>query len=148
MPLRIAILLAVAALLACARAQPVPILVDIGAENRGQLLLLRPGMTRGEVLELMETSVTEEYLLGRRAFDTSWDKDALMSNPYRTAQMRMDDGSDVELLFYYTGSSNRGEAVTDDELTPLVLVNDTLVGWGWSYLDQNVWEYRLLVGRR
>ena len=56
--------------------------------------------------------------------------------------------SDVELLFYYTGTNIRDEAVSDDDLTPLVIENGLLVGWGWTYLDQNVQEYRLLVRRR
>jgi hypothetical protein len=148
MPSRIAILIAVAASLSCARTQPVPIVVEVGAANRGQLLQLRPGMTRADVLQSMGIELAERYSSRDRGFDTVVDEDALIPNPYRTAQIRTDDGSDVELLFYYTGTNIRDEAVSDDDLTPLVLENGLLVGWGWTYLDQNVQEYRFLVRRR
>ena len=145
---RIAILVAFAALVACARAQQVPIVVEVGAVNREHLLQLRPGMPRGEVLELMEIDLTEEYRLRNRGFDTFLDKDALIPNPYRRAQIRTDDGSEIELLFYYTGEHDHQEPVTDAELTPLVLEDGLLLGWGWPYLNQNVGEYWLLVRRR
>ena len=145
---RIAILVSFVAIVACAKPPQVPIVVEVGAVNREHLLQLRPGMTRGEVVELMEIDFTEEFRLRNRGFETFLDKEALISNPYRRAQIRTDNGSEIELLFYYTGEHDHQEPVTDAELTPLVLENGTLTGWGWPYLNQNVGEYWLLVRRR
>jgi len=145
---RIPILVAVVASVACARAQPVPVVVEVGAANRGHLVQLWPGMTRCEVLEVMGTDVMREYILRHRGFNISWHPDAQIPNPYRSARIRRDFGPEVELLFYYTEMHHSGDAITDDELTPLVFEGGTLVGWGWSYLDQNVQEYRVLVGSR
>jgi hypothetical protein len=145
---RIPILVAVVASVACARAQPVPVVVEVGALNRGNLVQLWPGMTRGEVMELMGTDLMREYILRHRGFDISWHPDAQIPNPYRSARIRRDYGPEVELLFYYTAAHHSGDVITDDQLTPLVFEEDTLVGWGWSYLNENVQEYRVLVESR
>jgi hypothetical protein len=53
----------------------------------------------------------------------------------------------VEILFYYTDRQADG-GITNDELTPLVFERGELVGWGWSYLDQNVEKYRVEMRSR
>ncbi|HIL87631.1 MAG TPA: DUF3192 domain-containing protein [Deltaproteobacteria bacterium] len=58
----------------------------------------------------------------------------IMRKPYRTERMRMPKGETVELLFYYTDLKAADNAITDDELTPVVLMDDKVVGWGWTLL--------------
>ncbi|MEC8479353.1 MAG: DUF3192 domain-containing protein, partial [SAR324 cluster bacterium] len=36
-----------------------------------------------------------------------------------------------ELLYYHTDLKTPDGAVTDDELTPVVLIEDKVIGWGW-----------------
>ena len=50
---------------------------------------------------------------------------------------RTDHGTFVEILLYYTERQGANAAITNNELTPLVVEDDVLVGWGWSYLEQN-----------
>jgi len=38
------------------------------------------------------------------------------------------------LLFYYTDLKAADNAITDDELTPVVLMDNKVVGWGWTLL--------------
>ncbi len=64
---------------------------------------------------------------------------AVMKYPYRSEFIRMPDGEQLELLFYHTDLKNPDGAITDDELTPVVLVDDKVVGWGWILLNR----YRL-----
>ncbi len=35
--------------------------------------------------------------------------------------------------------------VEDKELTPIVVVNDTLDGWGWDHMDEVTYKYKIQV---
>lgn len=35
--------------------------------------------------------------------------------------------------------------VEDKELTPIVVINDTLAGWGWDHMDEITYKYRIQV---
>jgi len=65
----------------------------------------------------------------------------LINNPYRTETLKGIDGQIYEVLFYYTDIKKADEAITDDELTPILIKDGKLVGWGWSFLNQNVTKY-------
>ena len=91
-------------LMACA---PRP--AAIREQNRQNLSRLSIDMSRTEVLRIMR-------------------------QPYRTELMRMPGGETVELLLYYTDLKAADNAITDDELTPVVLTADMVVGWGWTLL--------------
>jgi hypothetical protein len=56
----------------------------------------------------------------------------VLYNPQRSEVYR-GDGSSWEVLFYYTHVVRDDGLVTDDELTPLVLQDETLTGWGWAH---------------
>jgi len=67
-----------------------------------------------------------------------------ITNPYRTEMHR--NGKDVfEVLLYYTDVKKTDGAITDDELTPIVLLNGQVDGWGWSYWENLVQKYELRV---
>ena len=59
----------------------------------------------------------------------------MLQNPHRNELYRA-GGANWEILYYYTSVVSDDGMVTDDELTPVVLRNDTLVGWGWDYLAE------------
>ena len=42
----------------------------------------------------------------------------------------MDDGEEVQVLFYRTNHKHSDSGTTRDETTPLVFRNDQLAGWG------------------
>jgi hypothetical protein len=46
------------------------------------------------------------------------------------------DGNDFEVLFYRTHEMRRDGVTSRDETTPLVFVNERLVGWGYSAIDK------------
>ena len=100
---------------------------NVQSENRAKLYLLEPGQTREQVLEEMGTE-PQEY--NRGVFRSS----GIVPNPY-SAESHVVRGDSVEIFYYATHIKNTDGMITDDELTPLVLVNDVLVGWGWSYLN-------------
>jgi hypothetical protein len=82
---------------------------------------LRLGMTREEVDAVMGTDAT---WLGSAV---GW-----ISRPFKTGSYRSADG-EVVLLHYYTDVKKRDDIVQDDELTPVVLVDGKVVGWGRDF---------------
>lgn len=110
----------------------------VRAKNRENLNRLAAGMSKGEVLSVMGTKTVQTYdpFLGL--------PDETITNPYRTELYRA-GGSVWELLLYYTDLKAADGGITDDELTPLVLKDGKLDGWGWSYWDDVVTRYEIRI---
>ena len=68
----------------------------------------------------------------------------LLGKPYRTETLQ---GKDKVLLvyFYWTDLKHADDAVTDDELTPCVFDNGKLIGWGWSFMQDNAQKYEIRI---
>jgi len=96
---------------------------EIRFNNRENLSLLELGMSKRGVLDIM----------GTEAFLT----DVAINNPYRTESFTAENGTLVEILFYYTDVKQDDNATTDDELMPIVLEDDALIGWGWTCLNRH-----------
>lgn len=111
-------------------------LEEVRSENRTNLLKLQVGMTKTEVLQIMGTQ--EDKLWGGVGYPQR------ISNPFRAETLEGKDGT-LEVLYYYTDLQKQDGAVTDDELTPLVLKNNKLVGWGRSALNESVTKYEIRV---
>jgi hypothetical protein len=71
-----------------------------------------------------------------------------ITNPYRVETMKGKDDQLYEILFYYTDIKKRDDAITDDELTPIVLKDGKVVGYGWSFLNDNVARYKYQIDLR
>ena len=54
-----------------------------------------------------------------------------MKRPYRSETLSLSNGKRLELLYYHTDLKTPDGAVTDDELTPVVLIEGKVIGWGW-----------------
>ena len=100
---------------------------QIQSENRAKLFRLKVGQTRQQVLEEMGT---EPQTFNKGAFRS----DGVVPNPY-DSETHMMGSSEIEVLYYATNVQNTDGVITNDELTPLVLVDGILVGWGWTYLQ-------------
>ncbi len=65
----------------------------------------------------------------------------VMKRPYRSETLSLSNGKRLELLYYHTDLKTPDGAVTDDELTPVVLIEDKVIGWGSligeSFRDKN-----------
>ena len=55
----------------------------------------------------------------------------VMKRPYRSETLSLSNGKRLELFYYHTDLKTADGAVTDDELTPVVLIEDKVIGWGW-----------------
>jgi len=103
----------------------------ISSHNRKNLLHLSYGMSKEAVLRVMGTKTENVFRL-------------TVTNPYRT-EMYHATGDVLEILFYFTDEKEMDRAITDDELTPIVLKNGKLDGWGWSYWDNVVQKYEIKI---
>lgn len=104
-------------------------LSQIRAENRQKLTGLSVGISKQEILGIMGTKTVEA-------------EGTVITNPYRT-EMYRSNGHSFELLLYYTDIQKSDGAITDDELTPLVLMDGKLDGWGWSYWNNVIKKYEI-----
>lgn len=100
---------------------------QVQSDNRAKLFRLEPGQTRQQVLDEMGTE-PQEYNKG------AFRSDGVVPNPY-DSETHVLGGGEIEILYYATNVSNNDGVITNDELTPLVLVDGILVGWGWTYLQ-------------
>lgn len=60
------------------------------------------------------------------------DDKSVITNPYRTEMYKINDDI-FEVFLYYTDLKKNDGAITDDELTPIIIKNGKVDGWGWSY---------------
>ena len=114
----------------------------VRAKNRESLVRLSRGMTKPEVLNAMGTKSikTGGGTLGMLTLGLP--PGQKVTNPWRV-EMYEAGGSNWEILFYYTDVKRRDGAITDDELTPLVLKDGKLDGWGWTYLTDVAGKYEI-----
>jgi hypothetical protein len=115
-------------------------------------------MAKAEVLEAMGTESVQTYKKSalpskKGSKEISREIRALyrserINNPFRIETSQTADGVFIEILLYYTDILTVDGAITDDELTPVVIENGVLVGWGWVFLDQNVQKYRIELRRQ
>ena len=116
-------------------------------QNRRHLDELRVGMERSEVLDLMGVGEQKQLVGSERQGPIGTDRDSMgvmavqipiggdspiLYNPHRS-ELYEGDGSTWEVLYYYTHIARDDGRVTEDELTPLVLRDGTLTGWGWTH---------------
>jgi hypothetical protein len=99
---------------------------QVQSENRAKLFRLEVGQTRQQVLEEMGT---EPQTFNQGVFRS----DGVVPNPY-DSESHLVGSTEIEVLYYVTNVQNKDGVITNDELTPLVLVDGILVGWGWTYL--------------
>ncbi len=115
---------------------------NLRAENRQKTLLLKIGLTKNEVTALMGTkSATDSEWVGILNGGTMTHT---VNNPYRSETLQGKDKV-LEVLYYYTDVKRQDNAITDDELTPVVFDNGKVIGWGWGFLEDNKNKYEIRV---
>jgi hypothetical protein len=81
------------------------------------------GMTRQEVIQVMLDEVQLLQMSGH------------VTNPYATRYIDNIDGESLEVMYYYLGRVKGDDLVTDEELVPVILKDNSVVGWGWETLE-------------
>jgi len=81
------------------------------------------GMTRQEVVQTMLDEVQLLQMSGQ------------VTNPYATRFAKNPDGESLEVMYYYMGMKKGDDLVTEEELLPVILKDNAVVGWGWEALE-------------
>lgn len=93
---------------------------DLRAQNRASLMNLELGMSKSQVVSTFG--------------DKSYGE---ISNPFKREIFPAKDGN-VEVLYYYTEYIDyRAGKGWESGVTPVVLKDNKVVGWGWKYLDDS-----------
>ena len=109
--------------------------------NRENLIKLNIGMMKQKVMEIMGTERKITYQFA--GILTPFTAHAI-NNPYRSEVLQGKDKT-FEVLYYYTDIKKRDGAITDDELLPIVFDENKLIGWGWSFLQDNINKYEIRI---
>ena len=114
--------------------------------NQDHLKLLQPGMTKDVVFATMGTNAVSRCIHSAGGLCLEFE---IIENPHRRSDVHL-DGKRVEVLYYYTHDEARDlryyyqelkkqeTELRDDQLTPILLENGKLVGWGQDLVDSKL----------
>ncbi len=115
--------------------------LDFATDKALRLQTVAVGQTRDEVMKRMGTDQVQgcvewswkdsEYYLRTVGSYLRCTKQVTIKSPHRTVSF---DGGGVpyEVLLYYTGGVGPDGDITDAQMTPVVIGNGRVVGWGWQ----------------
>jgi hypothetical protein len=101
----------------------------IQSTNRSNLNKISIGMTKSDVLNIMGTTTIRS------------EDGTMINSPFRS-ETTTQNGLNYEIHFFYTDTKKMDGSITDDELTPVVYLDGKVVGYGWSYLKDNIKKYQ------
>lgn len=118
-------------------------LEEVRVNNRTRLNDLELGFTKGKVLEVMGEST--DTLKSNQLRDSGTPNErVIINNPYRSSAFTK-SGTQIEILLYYTDLKSNDGAITDDELTPIILIDGKVAGWGWEYWTDVAAKYEIRI---
>jgi hypothetical protein len=111
------------------------LLAACGADDVGaaKLNALKHGSPRSEVLTVLGTGSTKPF--------QPTDSLRIVSG-YRVARY-LSDGLTHEIIWYREIAGTTEDSITRTTDTPVVIVNDTLAGWGWGFYDKYAAQHKI-----
>ena len=103
-------------------------------ENRANLMRLEIGMSKEQLLITMGDKTATAI-------------DGKVSNPYKREIIQAKDGTSYDVIYYYTEFYVPG-ATIDSCLTPIVLKDGKILGWGWSFLEDSDLKKTIIIKQR
>lgn len=86
--------------------------------------------TRSNLMKI-EISMTKQEVLN------------IMGTPYRREAYSTPDGKVLDFLLYLTQAP--GYQISDNDITPVCLVNDKVTGWGRNFYEQQKQRYEIEI---
>ena len=105
-------------------------IIALAKVNSSRLVLLEPGMSKSQVLEKMGT-INADYT----------------NNPYLISLFSVEENN-ITVIYYLTKNPNNRHKVFNlgyDHMTPLVLLNGKLIGWGEEALRRAQDKYDFTI---
>jgi|GEM_PF-1543081 len=122
-PSAIALLLTLVAFAACGGDK------EVGADV---LKGIKPGMTRAEVLQVM----------GKGTLNGKGGDSARVINGRRHSRF-YSNARNIEVIYYREKDGDVSELVEQNQETPVVLLEDKAMGWGWKFYVESMKTYNL-----
>jgi len=110
-----------------------PSRVEVGSYNQSNLLKVDLGVTKTKVLEVMggvkkiRTYVSSTLVLKKESI--------IINNPYNREFKTDSTGNTLEILWYYTNVNKADGDITKDQLTPIMLEKNAVIGLGWDFYE-------------
>lgn len=111
-------------------------LSQVRFENKRKLSNIRLGMSEQEVLKIMGTKPIKAYSRGGEEI-------GIINNPYKSEIIEREEHK-LKVLYYYTQIRHSDGVIGLDELTPLVIEDEKLIGVGWGSFEDIAKKYKML----
>ena len=126
---RLTIIMSALLLAACA-GSVTPTGSEVGNKNRQNMIKLDLGISPETMIAIMGTETGRPDI----------------NNPFKKEIFQAGDKPIV--AYYYYTQSMRTKGVTDDEITPVVFIDNKLVGIGYRNLEETIEKYRIEIRNR
>jgi hypothetical protein len=107
---------------------------DLRAYNKLNLASIELGMSKQEVIKFMRSSCKIQTYYVTEGESKSQERN-IVSNPCRRDLYKNLIGNKVEILWYYTTKKNNNNYVEANEMTPIVLEKNKVIGFGWIFFN-------------
>ena len=105
---------------------------DLRAQNSSNLMKLDLGMSKSQVVQVM----------GEDGFGS-------ISNPMNREMIPWKNGEMYDVLYYYTQYIDYESGKDwDSGVTPVILKNNKVIGWGWKHLQDEDLKTTLTIKHR
>jgi len=110
---------------------------ETGTADHPEYVSLRGMLERNQDhIEQLKIGMNEDAVLKLMGFMRAESHDGLVRNPFRREGYVADNGVRYEILYYYTHPYAKFHNILDADLTPILIKNGQVVGWGWSTVHQ------------
>ncbi len=72
----------------------------------------------------------------------------VMGGPPHRLDPYLSKGQYIEAMYYPRRAGSSGDDLQDRNMTPVVVINGNLAGWGWSWWDSTAADHRIEVAAK
>jgi hypothetical protein len=120
---------------------------ELRAYNQLNLLKVDLGMNRDSVISKMGGLRQIETFRNNSNYKRwAWTLELVIANPY-SRDLSMDkNGIKIEILWYYTDKKSSGvSTIQKEDLSPIVLENNAVIGIGWGFFEDYAKKKELTI---
>jgi len=107
---------------------------EVGSYNHANLLKVDLGTSKTKVLEAM--GGVQKIQTYTTTSPVTKKEDIIISNPAKREFKTDSAGNTVEILWYYTNTKKAAGDITEEQLTPIILDKNAVVGLGWDFYEE------------
>ena len=125
-----------------------PTLDDVRAYNQTNLMKVELGFNKEQVIKAMGGMQNIQSYYPKDPYTWAKPKYLVIANPYSRDLKTGKDSATIEILWYYTDLKNADGAINKEELTPIILEKNAVVGVGWGFYTDYAKKQEITVDVR